>query len=177
MDSKHKRWQTVVVNGNPEMLKPHDGHEVQVRGTKSNDQASLQVSSVAELADSCSKQQASTGTKPMSVQPKPPAKVSGGSAAVSGGAAALGIGGPESSQKLPATASPLPLLGWAGFLSIVAGGMLRGRRVAHLPNPHEIVGAPSFRGVCERIGPTTASPSFRTHDPASIQRYVTGHDF
>jgi len=44
--------QTVNLSGDSSMLKPHDGHQVQVQGTQASD-GSFQVSSVSMISDSC----------------------------------------------------------------------------------------------------------------------------
>src|ERR1051326_4515294 len=53
--------QTVNLQGDSSMLKPHDGHQVQVQGTRASD-GSLQVSSVNMISDSCTNNQASSAT-------------------------------------------------------------------------------------------------------------------
>src|SRR6185503_6624332 len=52
--------QSVNLQGDSSMLKPHDGHQVQVQGTRSSD-GSLQVSSVNMISDSCTNNQAAAG--------------------------------------------------------------------------------------------------------------------
>src|SRR6476660_8760734 len=52
--------QSVNLQGDSSMLKPHDGHQVQVQGTRSSD-GSLQVSSVNMISDSCTNNQAAGG--------------------------------------------------------------------------------------------------------------------
>lgn len=44
--------QTVNLSGDSSVLKPHDGHQVQVQGTQASD-GSFQVSSVNMISDSC----------------------------------------------------------------------------------------------------------------------------
>ena len=50
--------QSINLQGDSSILKPHDGHQVQVQGTRSSD-GSLQVSSVNMISDSCTNNQAS----------------------------------------------------------------------------------------------------------------------
>ena len=52
--------QSVNLQGDSSILKPHDGHQVQVQGTRSSD-GSLQVSSVNMISDSCTNNQAASG--------------------------------------------------------------------------------------------------------------------
>ena len=49
--------QSINLQGDSSMLKPHDGHQVQVQGTRGSD-GSLQVSSVNMISDSCTNNQA-----------------------------------------------------------------------------------------------------------------------
>src|SRR5579859_6296450 len=49
--------QTVNLQGDSSVLKPHDGHEVQIQGTRASD-GSMQVSSVNMISDSCTNNQA-----------------------------------------------------------------------------------------------------------------------
>src|SRR6476660_10435753 len=51
--------QSVNLQGDSSMLKPHDGHQVQIQGTRSSD-GSLQVSSVNMISDSCTSNQAAS---------------------------------------------------------------------------------------------------------------------
>src|SRR5882672_4547576 len=51
--------QSVNLQGDSSILKPHDGHQVQVQGTRASD-GSLQVSSVNMISDSCTNSQASS---------------------------------------------------------------------------------------------------------------------
>jgi len=44
--------QSVNLQGDSSMLKPHDGHQVQVQGSRASD-GSLQVTSVNMISDSC----------------------------------------------------------------------------------------------------------------------------
>src|SRR6476660_6452431 len=44
--------QSVNLQGDSSILKPHDGHQVQVQGSRASD-GSLQVSSVSMISDSC----------------------------------------------------------------------------------------------------------------------------
>src|SRR5882672_6640424 len=53
--------QSVNLQGDSSILKPHDGHQVQVQGTRASD-GSLQVSSVNMISDSCTSNQAATST-------------------------------------------------------------------------------------------------------------------
>ncbi|HSM87175.1 MAG TPA: hypothetical protein VLT16_13535, partial [Candidatus Limnocylindrales bacterium] len=52
--------QTINLTGDSSMLKPNDGHQVQVQGTQASD-GSFQVTAVNSVSDSCTNQQASTG--------------------------------------------------------------------------------------------------------------------
>src|SRR5512140_136343 len=53
--------QSINLQGDSSMLKPHDGHQVQIQGTRASD-GSMQVSSVNMISDSCTNNQAaSTG--------------------------------------------------------------------------------------------------------------------
>ena len=56
--------QTINLQGDSSMLKPHDGHQVQVQGTRASD-GSLQVSSVNMISDSCTNNQASGPGAPL----------------------------------------------------------------------------------------------------------------
>src|SRR5258708_13217116 len=49
--------QSVNLQGDSSILKPHDGHQVQIQGTRASD-GSLQVSSVNMISDSCTNNQA-----------------------------------------------------------------------------------------------------------------------
>src|SRR5258708_27530938 len=51
--------QSVNLQGDSSILKPHDGHQVQIQGTRASD-GSLQVSSVNMISDSCTNNQASS---------------------------------------------------------------------------------------------------------------------
>src|SRR6478736_2929683 len=51
--------QSVNLQGDSSMLKPHDGHQVQIQGTRASD-GSLQVSSVNMISDSCTSNQAAS---------------------------------------------------------------------------------------------------------------------
>ena len=51
--------QSVNLQGDSSILKPHDGHQVQVQGTRASD-GSLQVSSVNMISDSCTNNQAAS---------------------------------------------------------------------------------------------------------------------
>src|SRR5215467_5833629 len=53
--------QSVNLQGDSSMLKPHDGHQVQIQGTRASD-GSVQVSSVSMISDSCTSNQAATST-------------------------------------------------------------------------------------------------------------------
>ena len=53
--------QSVNLQGDSSMLKPHDGHQVQISGTRSSD-GSVQVSSVSMISESCTSNQAATST-------------------------------------------------------------------------------------------------------------------
>ncbi|HEV3317625.1 MAG TPA: hypothetical protein VG488_11670, partial [Candidatus Angelobacter sp.] len=44
--------QDITLKGDSSMLKPHDGHQVEVKGTQA-DNNTLQVSSVSMISDSC----------------------------------------------------------------------------------------------------------------------------
>lgn len=152
--------QSVNLQGDSSMLKPHDGHQVQVSGTRTSD-GSLQVSSVNMISDSCtSNQAASTDTgaaagaaaagsqaadktaeaaksaadtataaqaNPPSTQSTPdqsqqPATTTApGAAPDQTTAAAPADQSAKAGQKLPQTASPLPLLGLLGFGSMATG--------------------------------------------------------
>jgi len=51
--------QSVNLQGDSSMLKPHDGHQVQIQGSRASD-GSVQVSSVNMISDSCTSNQASS---------------------------------------------------------------------------------------------------------------------
>src|SRR5579864_8634902 len=51
--------QSVNLQGDSSMLKPHDGHQVQIQGSRASD-GSVQVSSVNMISDSCTNNQASS---------------------------------------------------------------------------------------------------------------------
>ena len=53
--------QSVTLKGDSSMLKPHDGHQVEIKGTQT-DNNSMQVSSVSMISDSCSNGSASSTT-------------------------------------------------------------------------------------------------------------------
>ena len=55
--------QSVNLQGDSSILKPHDGHQVQVQGTRASD-GSLQVSSVNMISDSCTNNQAASSGAP-----------------------------------------------------------------------------------------------------------------
>src|SRR5215467_1957014 len=57
--------QSVNLQGDSSMLKPHDGHQVQIQGTRASD-GSLQVTSVSMISDSCSSNQASSSDNSVS---------------------------------------------------------------------------------------------------------------
>src|SRR6266481_3987771 len=50
--------QSVSLQGDSSMLKPHDGHQVQIQGSRASD-GSVQVSSVNMISDSCTSNQSS----------------------------------------------------------------------------------------------------------------------
>jgi hypothetical protein len=74
--------QSVNLTGDSSMLKPHDGHLVQVQGTQASD-GSLQVSGVTMIAESCTSNQATSSV--------------GGAVAGAAGATAGAVGGAVSS--------------------------------------------------------------------------------
>jgi LPXTG-motif cell wall-anchored protein len=51
--------QNITIKGDDSMLKPHNGHQVEVHGTRGSDPSSLQVTSVNMISDSCTTGQAS----------------------------------------------------------------------------------------------------------------------
>src|SRR6476660_8561116 len=51
--------QSVNLQGDSSMLKPHDGHQVQIQGTRASD-GSVQVSSVSMISESCTSNQAAS---------------------------------------------------------------------------------------------------------------------
>src|SRR5947209_17359274 len=56
--------QDVTLNGDTSQLKPHDGHQVEVRGSRSSDTSgggSLSVTSINMISDSCGSSSASAG--------------------------------------------------------------------------------------------------------------------
>src|SRR5215469_6059699 len=83
--------QDVTLNGDSSMLKPHDGHQVEVHGTQSG--GSLQVTSVNMISDSC------TGSNPSAM--------SGTAASPSSAATSTDQNAASSSQSMaPGTSTP-----------------------------------------------------------------------
>src|SRR5258708_10632061 len=53
--------QNITLNGDDYTLKPHDGHQVEVQGTRGSDSSSLTVKSRNMISDACRTSQASSG--------------------------------------------------------------------------------------------------------------------
>src|SRR5260370_17176279 len=53
--------QNITLNGDDSTLKPHDGHQVEVQGTRGSDGSSLTVKSGNMISDTCSTSQAPSG--------------------------------------------------------------------------------------------------------------------
>src|SRR6202045_4675721 len=67
--------QSVNLQGDSSILKPHDGHQVQIQGTRASD-GSLQVSSVNMISDSCTNNQASSAAPAAGAAATAPASTS-----------------------------------------------------------------------------------------------------
>src|ERR1700744_6497965 len=92
--------QSVNLSGDSSALKPHDGHQVQVQGTRGSD-GSLQVSSINMISDSCTSNQASAA----------PSSDSSAAAATTGAAAGAATGAAttdsaSANQSAATTSSP-----------------------------------------------------------------------
>src|SRR6476469_10579527 len=84
--------QSVNLQGDSSMLKPHDGHQVQIQGTRASD-GSVQVSSVNMISDSCTSNQASSAAP-------------SDSSAASSGAAASSAAPSSSADQSAANSNP-----------------------------------------------------------------------
>lgn len=90
--------QSVNLTGDSSMLKPHDGHLVQVQGTRGPD-GSLQVSGVSMIAESCTPNQAASSAG------EAVTGAAGATAGAAGGAASSGVKSTE--HAADATSSAL----------------------------------------------------------------------
>jgi hypothetical protein len=158
--------QSTPVTGDSATLSPHNGHQVQLKGTQGSD-GSFQVTDVVMIAESCPSQQSDASSGAGAVGATDAAQSAGDSAAnttktaaqdtayaVQGAAAPAQSPAPQSTtpqsttpqsttpaapaagdnasaqdhQKLPQTASPLPLLGLLGLGSLVSGLVARRKK-------------------------------------------------
>ena len=93
--------QSVNLQGDSSVLKPHDGHQVQVQGTRGSD-GSLQVSSVNMISDSCTSNQASS-TAPADANAA--AATTGAAAGAAGSSSDANANAPAATTSSPAGAS------------------------------------------------------------------------
>jgi hypothetical protein len=144
--------QSTPVTGDSSTLSPHNGHQVQLKGTQASD-GSFQVTDVVMIAESCPTQQsdASSGavlrnasytadqnpqgstsssqSNPSGTQTTNPSSTTQ-STNPSGQATTPSATGDQTAgqKKLPQTASPLPLLGLLGLGSLVSGLIARRKK-------------------------------------------------
>lgn len=129
--------QSTAISGDSSTLSPHNGHQVQVKGSQASD-GSFQVTEVVMIADTCTKQEASAPSGTDAAAGAAAGAASGTADATKSAASAAqsattpqtysdqGAGTSQGAkQKMPQTASPLPLLGLLGFGSLVSGLVAR----------------------------------------------------
>lgn len=134
--------QSTPITGDSSTLAPHNGHQVQVKGSQASD-GSFQVTEVVMIAETCTKQDASasagaaagavTGAAGDAAQATKSAASEAASAAQGATTPQTQTATPQTqpeqsagadqaaAKKMPQTASPLPLLGLVGFASLVSG--------------------------------------------------------